>query len=397
MLILVFMVPLPGFFYNNLSSFLQLLSSEIGVDVIRLFRVPVHLSGNVIDLGVFKLQVAEACSGLRYLFPLVSLSFIAAYFYRAPFWKRAVVVLSSLPITVLMNSARIGVIGILVDYAGIAQAQGFLHYFEGWVVFMMCLAILLGEMVLLSKFGPDRTKAFHEIFRIDWPDAVSRTGNEVSRGIPTTLWISALLLLLGAAVGATLIGNRQEIIPPRTDFSQFPARIGAWTGRFDRMRQIYLTALKLSDYVMADYTRPNGGLVNFYVAYYKSQMAGGSVHSPRSCIPGGGWLIKKLDQKTIPGVVLNGRPLRVNRVLIRKGNNVQVVYYWFQERGRDLTNEYVVKWYLFWDALTRNRTDGALVRVTAFVPPGADPASTDQELVSFLRQVVPLLPKYLPN
>jgi len=106
MALLVFMVPFPSFIYNNLSSELQLVSSQIGVAVIRLFGISVYLEGNVIDLGSYKLQVVEACSGLRYLFPLASLSFIAAYIYKGAFWKKAIIFLSSAPITVLMNSFR---------------------------------------------------------------------------------------------------------------------------------------------------------------------------------------------------------------------------------------------------------------------------------------------------
>lgn len=75
------MIPLPNFLYNNLSSQLQLISSQLGVFVIRLFDISVFLQGNVIDLGVFKLQVVEACSGLRYLFPLTSFGFLCAYFF----------------------------------------------------------------------------------------------------------------------------------------------------------------------------------------------------------------------------------------------------------------------------------------------------------------------------
>src|SRR3990167_92361 len=81
-------------------------------------------------------QVVEACSGLRYLFPLASLAFISAYFFKTSLWKRAVVFVSSVPITIFMNSFRIGAIGVLVEYQGTGAAEGFLHYFEGWVIFM---------------------------------------------------------------------------------------------------------------------------------------------------------------------------------------------------------------------------------------------------------------------
>ena len=83
---LFFMIPLPNFLYFNLSQELQLISSAMGVAVIRLFDISVFLEGNVIDLGVYQLQVVEACSGLRYLFPLMSFGFLIAYIYRGPFW-----------------------------------------------------------------------------------------------------------------------------------------------------------------------------------------------------------------------------------------------------------------------------------------------------------------------
>ena len=164
--LLFFMVPLPPFIYNNLSGQLQLISSELGVAVIRAFGISVYLEGNVIDLGAFKLQVVEACSGLRYLFPLVSLSFVAAYLYSVETWKRVLIFLSSIPITVLMNSFRIGVIGVLVEYYGIEQAEGFLHDFEGWFIFMACMGILFIEMAILARIGK-RKRKLSEVFGIE--------------------------------------------------------------------------------------------------------------------------------------------------------------------------------------------------------------------------------------
>ena len=95
-------------------------------------------------------------------------------------------------------------------------------------------------------------------------------------------------------------------------------------------------------------------------------------------------------------------PLTVNRTLVRKGEERQLVYYWFQQRGRVLTNEYLVKWYLFWDALTKNRTDGALVRLTMFLRPGecaqaGGACEADAVLTEFVREVAPLLPGFVPG
>ena len=114
--ILLLMVPLPDFLLNNLSAKMQLISSAIGVWFMRLFGVSVYLEGNVIDLGGYQLQVAEACDGLRYLFPLMTLGFIMAYFFKVALWKRVLIFLSSIPITILMNSLRVGTIGIMVEH-----------------------------------------------------------------------------------------------------------------------------------------------------------------------------------------------------------------------------------------------------------------------------------------
>ena len=393
--LLFFMVPLPPFIYNTLSTKLQLISSQLGVEVIRWFGISVYLEGNVIDLGTYKLQVVEACSGLRYLFPLATLSFLAAYLYRERFWKRAVVFLSSIPITVLMNSFRIGVIGVLVEYGGPGQAEGFLHYFEGWVVFMACIAILVLEMAVLSRIGSNK-QSLAQAFSIEFPEPIPDDVQRRTRKLKPLSW-AVPVLLAGIAASSLYVQDRENVIPERRVFAEFPLTIGDWKGTTGTLEENILESLKTEDYIISDYVNENGKLVNFYVAYYADQAAGSAAHSPRSCIPGGGWLIKELTVKTLDGVEFEGKPLKVNRLLIKKGDYTQVVYYWFQQRGRDITNEWLVKWFLFWDAMTRNRTDGALVRLTAFVNPGEDEAVADARLVEFAKVVNPYLSDYIPE
>src|ERR1039457_4159067 len=159
---LLFAIPLPYFLDAVLSYRLQLISSQLGTFFIRLLQIPVYLEGNVIDLGVYKLQVVEACSGLRYLYPLMSLGFLAAYLFQAPLWQRAVVFLSTIPITIVMNSLRIGIVGVLVNYWGPQDADGFLHMFEGWIIFIACAGVLVAEMTLLARVGLG--KGFFEVF-----------------------------------------------------------------------------------------------------------------------------------------------------------------------------------------------------------------------------------------
>lgn len=162
LLLIFFSFPLPVLVNAQLTAGMQLLSSELGVWFIRLFDIPVFLEGNVIDIGVFKLQVVEACSGLRYMYPLLSLSLLLAYLFKVDLWKRVVIFLSAIPITIVMNSFRIGMIGVLVEYQGIEMAQGFLHDFEGWIIFLACFSILFVEMWLLT-FRERRERGFGDL------------------------------------------------------------------------------------------------------------------------------------------------------------------------------------------------------------------------------------------
>ncbi|MEM9810845.1 MAG: exosortase, partial [Pseudomonadota bacterium] len=136
---LVFMIPPPFWVITVTSWNFQLWSSELGVAMIRLFDIPVLLSGNVIELPNMTLAVVEACSGLRYLFPFLSLGALAAYFYKGPLWQRAIVVLATIPITIFMNSFRIAITGVLTAEGDASHTEGVLHFFEGYVVFLMCI------------------------------------------------------------------------------------------------------------------------------------------------------------------------------------------------------------------------------------------------------------------
>lgn len=394
--LLFFMIPFPNFIYNNLSTKLQLVSSAIGVAVIRLFGIGVYLEGNVIDLGTYKLQVVEACNGLRYLFPLMTLGVIMAYFYHAALWKRLFIFASTIPITILMNSFRIGVIGVMVEYWGQSMAEGFLHDFEGWVIFMACFGILFLEMWVLMRLSNDR-RPLNQVFGIDPPQPAQPGVPWHNRTMPAAGW-AVLVLTLLALVPALQIDDREEVVPSRAKLAAFPLGVGEWQGRSEVMEKVYLDALKLSDYVITNYRRNDSEApVNFYVAWYDSQKKGRSAHSPATCLPGGGWEMESMRTITVPDVAIGGEPLRVNRVQIAFGESRQLVYYWFQQRGRIVTNEYAVKWFIFWDALTRNRTDGALVRLIVPQRPGQEIAELDRTLAAFAAEIAPLLPEYVPD
>jgi len=395
LIMLIFMIPLPNFIFNDLSAHLQLISSQLGVAVIRLFGISVFLEGNVIDLGIFKLQVVEACSGLNYLFPLMTLGFIAAYFFTGSLWKKGIIFISTIPITVFMNSLRIGLIGVSVEYWGIEMAEGILHDFEGWVIFMSCTSILVFEMWLLAKIGKDKLP-LRKAFGIEFPEPSPENAVIHFRTIPKT-FIASILILVIAVPAALLLEKRDEIIPARKSFFEFPLSIDGWTGRKDVLERIYIDKLKLTDYALLTYTKDGSLPVNFYSAYYASQRKGSTTHSPKACLPGGGWRIVSSDTVALDGITISSKPLIVNRFVIEQRGVRQLVYYWFKQRDRIVTNEQMIKYYFLIDSLQKQRSDGALIRLTTIVPEGASLDDADKRLLDFTREISVIIPDYVPD
>ena len=396
---LLFMIPLPNFVMNELSQQLQLVSSQLGVWLIRLFGISVFLEGNVIDLGSYKLQVVEACNGLRYLFPLMVLGFLSAYFFQGAWWKRAVIVLSTIPLTIGINSLRIGMIGITVEYWGPSMAEGLLHDFEGWFMFMLCVALMVAGMSILARVG-GRPQSLRAVFGLEFPEPIA-SGTPIrwrSNSLPT---LTAMALLASAATVTLATSKREQIRPDRTSFDQLPMTLpGGWSGRPDHLDSDVLTTLALDDYVLTNYSVAGEPWVNFYSAYYAMQSTGRSTHSPRNCMPGGGWRITELKETSVTPIgnaAASMASVTVNRAIIQRGDQRQLVYYWFDQRGRSLTDELKVKWFILQDSITRNRSDGALIRLVTPVTPSEDLAQADRRLSRFLGSIAPRLPVHIPN
>lgn len=394
---LLFMVPLPRFIQWNLSDQLQLISSSMGTAMLRMAGISVFLEGNVIDLGSYKLQVVEACAGLRYLFPLMSFGLLCALLLKGAWWQRLILFASSVPIAIVMNSFRIAVTGALVNVYGTEAAEGFLHYFEGWVIFTICLVLLFLLMWAMARLSG---RTLDDILVFEFPSLAEVRSASRFLHVSGPLLGATVLMVLGA-IAVTAIEDREEQLPERQTLSAFPLAIGEWQGREQQIGEAELDVLQLTDYIMAAYSNPSvPEPVELYVAYYASQRKGASIHSPKACLPGGGWGIDEFSQVQIPGAgpddATDGA-FTVNRSLISLGDNRMLVYYWFQGRGRIITNEYLAKWYIFWDSITRNRTDGALVRVTTPVMDPTDVAAADKRLADFIRLVEPRLAYHIPG
>jgi exosortase D (VPLPA-CTERM-specific) len=384
---LLAMFPLPNYLNNMVTLKLKLISSWLGVWLMRLYGLAAFREGNVIDLGFAKLQVVDACSGLRYFIPLLVLALLLANYYRAPLWKRGLFVLSAVPVSVITNGMRIASVGILYKFFGPVVAEGFFHDFSGWFIFMFSLGLLLWELKLWKRYS-SAPAAERE------PGEPPPVGGVVAlSGWPAQL-VVPVLLLLGSLAATSGIDFREKVVPSRS-FGEFPLEISGWKGSRTKMEQVYLDALKFDDYSMVDYRDPGGKTVGFYAAYYASQSKGESIHSPESCLPGSGWTFEESGAISLP--LAGSGTLAVNRACMQKGGVKELTYYWFPQRGRMLTSLFQLKLYNFWDALTRHRTDGALVRIITPIYDSEQVGDADLRLQGFARGLVPELAKFIPH
>jgi exosortase len=152
---LLLMIPLPALLFNQVALPLQLLASQVGEAGLEAFGVPVLREGNVMILANTTLEVAEACSGIRSLVSLLTLGIVYAYFMDSRLWVRWVLTLSTVPIAVLTNGLRVAGTGLAAHYYGAEAAEGFLHGFSGWMVFVAALALLFGLREVVQRLLPD--------------------------------------------------------------------------------------------------------------------------------------------------------------------------------------------------------------------------------------------------
>jgi EpsI family protein len=206
--------------------------------------------------------------------------------------------------------------------------------------------------------------------------------------------LSACFLLSAVLVAGA---SKTEQVPVRESLANFPLDVGEWRGRrLPDFEAGILDVLGVDEYVNRMY-QSRDGLASLYIGYYQSQRQGDTIHSPMNCLPGSGWEPLSRSYLSIP--VGTETPITVNRYVIQKGLDRQVVLYWYQSHGRIVANEYRSKIFMVYDAVRLNRTDAALVRVVS-ARIGTDAAAEDRasgRAVAFVKAMFPLLDRYLPS
>ena len=199
-------------------------------------------------------------------------------------------------------------------------------------------------------------------------------------------------------IGALLLLHLRSpsaAVPVRKPLDSFPTAVGQWQAREGVLLELdTLNALKAKDYLMRRDQDPSGLSVWLFIGYWDSQQKGAQPHSPRNCLPGGGWEPLENSRVTI-SLPQPFAPITVNWFLIQKDRDRQVVFYWYQSQGTATAGELAARIQMMKNSMMRHRTDGALVRVSS--PVYGSVEDTSARLVRYIQAMYPILGQYLPD
>ena len=207
-------------------------------------------------------------------------------------------------------------------------------------------------------------------------------------------WLASIGLL-GATFLYLQFFTTAERVLARKPLGSFPLTVDGWRSvESVTLEDDVLDVLKPSDYLVRRYVNSNGETASLYIGYWESQRKGAQMHSPKNCLPGGGWEPIEATRMRIP-VLEDDQSIDVNRYLLQKGPDSMIVLYWFQSQGRATSSELCAKVDLVRNSMLHHRSDGAIVRVSS--PVYRDARATDDSLVKFVQAVYSNLGDFLPD
>ncbi len=205
-----------------------------------------------------------------------------------------------------------------------------------------------------------------------------------------------IILLLAGSVLLLHARGDSDLIPASAPLSQVSRVIDGWTGSDLTIDQETRNVLGPGDFLSRTYTRQGQRFpIGLFIGYFPTQRSGVTIHSPKHCLPGAGWAFESSRYVDLRDA--NGTNHRVGEYIIGNGETRQFVIYWYQAHGRSVANEYTAKFYLVTDAILMHRTDGALVRVLTPIGPMEDITTAKARVEAFTRQLIPTLPRFIPN
>ncbi|MBC8440369.1 MAG: EpsI family protein [Deltaproteobacteria bacterium] len=384
---LVFMIPLPAVLDRTIGVYLKTISSHLGGMFLRGLGYSVHVSGNVIDLGVIQLQVVDACSGLRFLFPLMALGIVYGYFFERVVWKRVACFLVTIPIAILTNVLRIGITGILTYNFGSKMAEGFFHDFQGWAIFMV-------SFVFLFIFG-----RFLRFF----PPKIEKTGQKElknsgkifeNKGNISAFVVSVVLLFIVG--GLTFNVSALPPVKIKGGIESFPSSFNQWKGQTQVVERKIIDASGAEESFSCDYINQKNHAVSLYMGYRSTAFLENVnfFHTPTVCLPSSGMKTISQSKRVINDVPLF-ETLPVTEMVMESMGSKLLVYFWFQTKDQATHDKNINRFHLALHAIKKDNTHDLFIRPITSIGEGESIEDARQRMDGFTREMMGTLIAFL--
>lgn len=380
---LLFMIPIADYLLAPLHWSFQLMTAKMGVGLLQAFGFAVYLENQYIVLPRIILEVAKACSGINYLISIIAIGIPLAYVTQKNVWCRVVLVVSAVIIGVMANWMRVAAIGVWAYYGG-EVVHGPFHVFQGLFVANIGFIALFAGAWLLAKVPAPPSGRAH------FSDVKVLSGNQERKDQDRLLnrsWLVTAAIFVGLLLFLSFY--HRGPVPLKSEFTFFPFSIENWSGEKRDAQNAMFRVPGADHELVRRYKSPAGAEIQLYVAYFESQN-----HSKEIV----NYLTAPLhDNATeVDLFIAGGKSIRVNQAEIKTGQTTQRAFFWYDLNGKTIANRFRAKIATTLDALIHGRTNGALVLVTALPKDRDDGENLREEEIAFIREVVPVLDRYLP-
>jgi len=390
-------IPLWDNVIGSLQPPSQDLSARIAAGLMQVGGIPVFREGTRLVLPNVTLEVMRECSGVNQLLAIIAMVLPAAYLWLNSHARRATLVGLAVVVAYLSNGVRIALVGFLA-YRGLSNGDlRSVHLFEGLAVSVSGYVLLLGFLSILSNGERHRDRA-----RVDeTTDAKKPPVQRLSLEFGTSLIV--------IAIGVFQLSFEPANIRLSSDLRTFPSKIGAWTletvptpttDKFPAIDDELVHAYPgptgehhfaaIDDELVRTYQDSAGQRVRLYIGYHRSQREG------KELVSGDAGHILNVAATPVT-VSLGAEAVELRQVQQKLANGARGLLYWYDINGRMLSNLYLAKHYMVWDALTRRRTNGAVVMVAWENDSSTEAEASRVKAAAFAQAILPLLPKFIPS
>ena len=348
--------------------------------------VPVFRQGNLIDIGSMQFNVADACSGMNYLLPLLALAALIGYFSTKSMITRSILFISAVPVTLAANVLRITGTALIANYWTKEIASGFMHDFSGWAVFMFAFFCLFIELKILKRVMGERrdtAESKKEFGQTPGEDGRHRQNDLKIMPLVTT---ACILLVFWCGYQAVAAKKKDRPLPV---MENLPLSIDGFTGKIIPEDPKIKVFSSVTDSITRVYTKKGKNPVLVYVGYYRtSPELKGFIHTPEVCLESSGWRIRKIDYLDM-AVQPDGKALKTREVIAERGGVRQLLIYWYQIGDFTTGNEELAHYYTGYDAILGDYSDAIKVMISVDYEKPSDKSKCKEELQEFITAFYP--------